>query len=214
MFPGAGKAVLPELEHWYACAPAAAGTRITRLGSLASYLSVTGVVGRLATSLLGSETRPVRAIAFNKSSDANWSLGWHQDRTINVRQRADVEGYGPWTIKQGSLHVQPPFALVETMITLRIHLDPVTPDNSPLDVALGSHRGGYIAESQVPKVVEASRILACLAQPGDVWAYATPILHASQRSTATGRRRVLQVDFSAESLPPPLAWALDMSGEE
>jgi hypothetical protein len=53
-------------------------------------------------------------------------------------------------------------------------------------------------------------IAECLAQPGDVWAYATPILHASGRSRSTARRRVLQIDFCAAGLPAPLEWALQV----
>ena len=164
----------------------------------------------LASRLLGRSARPVRAIAFDKSPSTNWALGWHQDRTINVATRTEVAGYGPWTVKQGSPHVQPPFALVEAMLTVRIHLDPVTPDNAPLEIALGSHRQGYIAEGRVADVVAQSEVLACFAAPGDMWAYATPILHASRRSTAAGQRRVLQVDYCALDLPAPLAWALDL----
>lgn len=102
----------------------------------------------------------------------------------------------------------PPFDVIRAMLTLRIHLDPVTPDNAPLEIALGSHRKGYIAESDVAAVVGESPIAACLAQPGDVWAYSTLIRHASHRSRSTARRRVLQADFSAAELPPPLRWAL------
>jgi ectoine hydroxylase-related dioxygenase (phytanoyl-CoA dioxygenase family) len=184
------------------------GTRLTALGPLAPYLTKNGCVAQIAARFLGQRARPVRAIAFDKSPAANWALGWHQDRTINVARRAEVSGFGPWTVKQGSPHVQPPFALVEAMLTLRIHLDPVSPDNGPLDIALGSHRLGFIPEPQIAEVVAASRLNACLADPGDVWAYATPILHASRRSASAGPRRVLQVDYSAEQLPPPLAWAL------
>lgn len=213
MFAGAGNAVLPALEHWYARTPPSPGTRITRLGPLARHLAGAGAVARIAASLLGPDARPVRAIAFDKSPAANWALGWHQDRTINVRHQAEVEGYGPWTIKQGSPHVEPPYALIEAMVTLRIHLDPVTRDNAPLDIALGSHRLGCIPEARVAEVVASSRIAACLAQSGDVWAYATPILHASARSASAGQRRVLQIDYSATRLPAPLEWALDITSE-
>ena len=200
--------MLPALADWYANAPTAPGTRLHRLGTFASYLVSPGPIAALASQLLGRPARPVRAIAFDKSPATNWALGWHQDRTINVAARAEVEGYGPWTVKQGSPHVEPPFALVGAMITLRIHLDPVTPDNAPLEIALGSHRQGYIPEARITAVVAASEVAACLAQHGDVWAYATPILHASRRSTVTGSRRVLQVDYSGDTLPAPLEWAL------
>jgi hypothetical protein len=205
--------MLPTLGAWYAEAPNAPGTRLDRLGAFAPFLSPPGPVTALASRLIGRPARPVRAIAFDKSPEANWALGWHQDRTINVAARAEVEGYGPWTVKQGHLHVQPPFALIEGMVTLRIHLDRVTHDNGPLEIALGSHREGLIAEPRVAEVVGASEICACLAEPGDIWAYATPILHASRRSVSLGPRRVLQVDYSAETLPDPLEWALDIFGE-
>lgn len=200
--------MVPTLEAWYANAPQAPGTRITLLGPLAPFLTGTGPLAELAARLGGRAMRPVRAIAFDKSPHANWALGWHQDRTINVAARAEVAGYGPWTIKQGSPHVEPPFAVIAAMLTLRIHCDPVTPDNAPLEIALGSHRRGYVAEADIPAVVTGSRVTACLAQPGDVWAYATPILHASQATRTAVRRRVLQVDFSAAELPAPLGWAL------
>jgi len=208
LFAGSALAMLPALADWYDAAPAAPGTRLTTLGPLAPHLTGDGCIAQIAAQLLGPDARPVRAIAFDKSPAANWALGWHQDRTINLAHRADIAGFGPWTVKQGSQHVQPPFALVEAMVTLRIHLDAVSADNAPLDVALGSHRLGYIPEARVPEVVEAARLHACLADAGDVWAYATPILHASRRSTSAGPRRVLQVDYSADTLPAPLEWAL------
>lgn len=200
--------MLPVLAGWYDKAPGEPGTRLDRLGAFAPFLAAPGPIAALASDLLGQPARPVRAIAFDKSPSANWALGWHQDRTINVAARAEVAGYGPWTVKQGHIHVQPPFALIESMVTLRIHLDPVTCDNAPLEIALGSHRRGLITEPCVAAAVAQSEVCACLAQAGDVWAYATPILHASRRSVSTGPRRVLQVDYSAATLPPPLQWAL------
>lgn len=47
---------------------------------------------------------------------------------------------------------------------------------------------------------------ACLAAAGDMWAYATPILHASSAATQPRRRRVLQVDYAAIDLPGGLEW--------
>jgi hypothetical protein len=45
-----------------------------------------------------------------------------------------------------------------------------------------------------------------LAEAGDVWAYSTPILHASERATEPTHRRVLQVDYAVGELPGGLAW--------
>lgn len=184
----------------------APGSRLYGIPGLGALLSEPPL-GEIPCRLSGLDMRPVRAILFDKTAGANWSLGWHQDRTIAVRQKVPMPGFERWTCKTGVHHVEPPFTLIERMITLRIHLDPVPADNAPLLIAPGSHRLGLIGEARIQAVVEASSSIACLAESGDVWAYATPILHASAR--ATGRlahRRVLQVDYSAESLPHGLTW--------
>ena len=43
-------------------------------------------------------------------------------------------------------------------------------------------------------------------QAGDVWLYATPILHASDAATTPLRRRVLQIDYAGHELPGGLEW--------
>lgn len=183
-----------------------AGTRINGNAALAELLDTSGPIGSIAARALGPQARAVRAIMFDKHAGANWSLTWHQDRTIVVRQRREVSGYGPWTVKSGLLHVAPDFRLLERMVTLRLHLDRVTPENAPLLIAPGSHRLGRVAEPDIEAVVARCGAVMCLAGPGDIWAYSTPILHASAASRSTRKRRVLQIDYSAEHLPGGLEW--------
>lgn len=203
----AGEATLLALEEIVATLPGdRAGIRLHDVDGLTELLSPSAEIGAIASTTLGSGARAARAILFDKSVDANWSLAWHQDRTIVVRGRIAVPGYGPWTIKAGLQHVAPPFAFLERMVTLRVHLDPVTADNAPLLVAPGSHRMGRIAEPDIDAVVARCGQVACLAERGDIWAYATPILHASDASRTTARRRVLQIDYSADSLDGGLEW--------
>jgi hypothetical protein len=159
-----------------------------------------------ARELIG-EARPVRAVLFDKTPDTNWAVAWHQDRTIVVRERLEVEGFGPWSRKDGLLHVAPPMQVLNGMATLRIHLDPCGADNSPLTVAMGSHRLGRVPAREVAARAGQHAQLACLAEAGDVWAYSTPILHTSARARIPSRRRVLQVDYAACDLPGELAWA-------
>lgn len=159
------------------------------------------------TQAAGAGWRCVRAIAFNKSREANWGLGWHQDRTIAVARREAVSGFEVWSQKDGIPHVEPPFALLERMVTLRVHLDPVGEDNAPLLVAMGSHLRGRLPESEVTRVADQTAVMACHAEPGDCWLYATAILHASSRSASEAARRVIQLDFSRDPLPSPLEWA-------
>lgn len=182
-----------------------AGVRLHGIARLTELLGAEAL-GSCAAQLLGREVRPVRAILFDKNAATNWALGWHQDRTVAVVERAEIPGFGPWSVKAGMIHVEPPFSLIEAMATIRIHLDPVGADNAPLLIAPGSHRLGRIAEAEIESVVARCGTAACLAERGDIWVYATPILHASAASTQPARRRVLQVDFTAETLPPPLEW--------
>lgn len=183
-----------------------AGVRLFGVEALDSLLGADGPLGRIAARLMTGAPRAVRALLFDKSPGANWALGWHQDRVIAVRQRRYTPGFSAWTRKAGAIHVEPPPELMARMVTLRLHLDAVPDTNAPLLVAPGSHRLGRIAERDVPAAVRACGKVACTAGVGDVWAYATPILHASERSLAPRRRRVLQVDYACEDLPGGLEW--------
>ncbi|MBJ7502062.1 MAG: phytanoyl-CoA dioxygenase family protein [Sphingopyxis sp.] len=183
-----------------------AGVRIHGIAALRPILGANGAAGSVAAAFLGDRCRPVRAILFDKTAETNWSLAWHQDRTICVKQRIDAENYGPWTIKGGMQHVAPPFELLSRMVTLRVHIDDVPANNSPLLIAPGSHNAGRVSTGEYDGVVERCGVFACLANAGDVWAYATPILHASETPDLQARRRVLQIDYSADELPGGLEW--------
>jgi hypothetical protein len=183
-----------------------AGLRLKDVEELAPLLASRGQIAGCAAFVLGDHCRPVRAILFDKTPEANWALGWHQDRTIAVKQRVAVDGFEIWSVKSGMPHVEPPFELLSGMVTLRVHIDPVPASNAPLLIAPGSHKLGRIAEDDVRDVVRQSGIVSCLAEPGDIWLYATPILHASEAAVAPVHRRVLQVDFSLGQLPGGLEW--------
>src|SRR5262249_42597186 len=43
----------------------------------------------------------------------------------------DVLGFGPWSIKTGVTHVEPPFEVVARMITIRVHLNDCETNNAP-----------------------------------------------------------------------------------
>jgi hypothetical protein len=203
---GAARGVLSALMAVAGRTAVIAGTRLQGDAELAGMLGRDGAIGRVVTELRGAVAKPVRAILFDKSPQTNWGLGWHQDRTIAVRARCEVAGFGPWTVKRGMLHVAPPVELLERMLTIRVHLDDVPADNAPLQIAPGSHRLGRIAEEDIAGVVQQCGVRECLAEAGDVWLYATPILHASEASRKPARRRVLQVDYAVEALPGGMEW--------
>lgn len=183
-----------------------AGVRLRGIDRLSQCLASDGRIGAVAAEVLGDASRPVRAILFDKTAETNWSLDWHQDRTICVERRVAVDGYDPWSMKAGMQHVAPPFDLLARMVTVRVHLDDVSVENASLLIAPGSHRYGRIAIDDVPDVVRQCGVHACLAEAGDIWLYATPILHASDAAARPTRRRVLQIDYAAEELPGDLQW--------
>lgn len=207
LFKGAVKPFIAELEAALACLPPdEAGVRIQGIHALRPLLAAERAIGAVAAFVLGAGAKPVRAILFNKSPETNWSLAWHQDRTICVKEKRKTPDFGPWTVKGGMHHVAPPFDLLARMVTLRAHLDDVPITNSPLLIAPGSHTLGRISVSDVDEVVRRCGTKACMAEAGDVWLYSTLILHASEAASLPTSRRVLQVDFAAEALPNGLEW--------
>jgi hypothetical protein len=182
------------------------GIRVFDRPEVRAALAPGGSIGRCAAAILGAAARPVRAILFDKTADNNWAVPWHQDRTIAVRERQEVDGFGPWSVKAGVVHVEPPFDIIENMITIRAHLDDCPDDNAPLLVVPGSHRLGRVAAGDTAAVAHAHGHAACRAMAGDLWIYATSIVHASERARNPRRRRVLQVDYADSELPGGLQW--------
>lgn len=184
-----------------------AGVRLRGISGLGQLVDSSSLPGAAVQKYLGQHAIPVRAILFDKNEFTNWTLDWHQDRTIAVAERIETEGYNNWSIKQGIHHVEPPFDILSKMVTIRIHLDDVGPKNAPLKISPGSHKFGRVREKNYSSIVKQCGEEVCLARAGEVWMYATPILHASLAAKVPTHRRVLQVDYSATLLPQGLDWA-------
>src|SRR5690348_1735164 len=58
------------------------------------------VIG-LARAVLGADAFPFRATLFDKSSQSNWLVVWHQDTALPLCERVDAVGWGPWSVKEG-----------------------------------------------------------------------------------------------------------------
>lgn len=152
----------------------------------------------LLNSALGSGFGLVRGLYFDKHPDRTWSLPWHKDLTIAVKDNSIIARlpsteFTKPTTKSGVPHVEAPESVLEKMLTLRIHLDPVTDANGPLEVAIGSHANGKAsgAEHHVRKI---------LVNAGDVLAMRPMLSHASGSSDPSTRlhRRILHLEFAAE----------------
>ncbi len=155
---------------------------------------------------LAVEPLPVRAIFFDKSPDVNWLVAWHQDLTLAVRERRDVPSFGPWSVKDGIPHVQPPIELLEQMLTIRVHFDDADETNGALRVLPGSHRFGRLTPAAVQTARTQIPEFLCAAKVGDAVIMRPLILHASGRSTSPRHRRVLHIEYAAFALPGGLEW--------
>jgi len=148
----------------------------------------------------------VRAIYFDKSPGANWLVAWHQDLTISVTHQAEAPGFGPWSLKDGLIHVQPPAELLQTMITLRLHLDDTDESNGALRLLPGSHRHGRLTAADIERLRGLIPEEMCCAGKGDALLMRPLILHASGRSVSDRHRRILHIEYAGAALPHGLHW--------
>ena len=159
-------------------------------------------VSLLVEQCLGSEAGIVRALYFDKPPGSGWSLPMHRDKTIAVAAHCDpVKPFAKPTRKAGVPHVEATESLLHSMLTLRLHLDPMREDNGPLMVVLQSHRDGS-AEKQGN-----TEIIQC--QAGDVLAMRPLLLHASLAAHRDTRfhRRVVHLELaSSRELPGDYNW--------
>jgi ectoine hydroxylase-related dioxygenase (phytanoyl-CoA dioxygenase family) len=168
-------------------------------------LAMSRPVREIMETVLGPNCFAVRAIFFNKTRSSNWKVVWHQDLTIAVRQRSDVDGFGPWTLKAGVLHVQPPAEVMNDMLAIRLHLDECGHDNGPLRVISGSHREGRLSAGQIGSC-ERQNSVTCIVPKGGALVMRPMLLHASSACAAPKSRRVIHIEYAAAELPHGLDW--------
>lgn len=161
----------------------------------------------LAAQRLENTPKAVRAILFDKSPDTNWLVTWHQDLTIAVREKREVSGFGPWSVKEGLPHVQPPAELLERMLTLRLHLDDADEENGALRVLPGSHVLGKLDAERIQSLRAEIPEHVCTVKAGDVLMMRPLLLHASGKSSSLRHRRILHIEFADFDLPDGLQWA-------
>jgi hypothetical protein len=160
----------------------------------------------LAHDLCGGEARIVRSILFDKTPETNWLVPWHQDATIALAQRAEVPGFGPWSVKDGEHHCTPPRELLDQLVVIRIHLDACGPENGPLRVVSRSQRDGLVDAATVNRLVEQGPVAECCTDVGGVVIMRPHTVHSSPKASQPSRRRVLHLEWTAAQLPPGLTW--------
>lgn len=177
-----------------------------KFASIANLIE-SSVIQNKAQEILGRKPVLVRAIFFDKNPEKNWLVTWHQDKTIAVDRKIDIAGWGPWSIKDGVQHVQPDVALLNQMLTFRVHLDDANEDNGCLKVIKNSHKFGVMTQQQIDGLVSDCKVTNCVASAGDVLLMRPLTLHSSSKALKPAHRRVVHLEFCNYPLPSGLQWA-------
>lgn len=169
-----------------------------------SHLLFNQKLTELISNLSESEYFLTKAIYFDKPSESNWFVAYHQDLSISVDKKADLENYVNWTFKKGQYGVQPPIEILQDTITVRIHLDKTDKNNGALKVIPKSHSKGIVRnDSKDWNIVEE---YVCEVEKGGAMLMKPLTLHASNRTTNGKKRRVIHLEFNKHNLTEPLAW--------
>lgn len=159
------------------------------------------VVGRL----FGKNYFVVKSIYFDKPETSNWYVSYHQDLTISVDKKVELENFGPWTTKQNQFAVKPPIHILENNYTIRIHLDDTDKNNGALKVIPKSHLKKIYRPENINWTTETE--VTCAVKKGGIMVMKPLILHSSSRTTNNKKRRVIHIEFSNQELPTDLKWA-------
>jgi Phytanoyl-CoA dioxygenase (PhyH) len=155
--------------------------------------------------ILGDDCGLVRGLYFDKPPEKSWSLPWHKDMTIAVRQHHPSAVFQKPTVKAGVPHVEASESVLQKMLTLRCHLDSMNLDNGPVQVIAGSHRSKVCSASDERSTGQQTIQLSA----GDVFIMRPLLTHCSIASAPgnTMHRRILHLEFAASrSLPDRFEW--------
>jgi len=161
----------------------------------------------LVRPILGNAAFAVRAVFLDNAPDALWYTHWHQDLNIAVKKRVEVPEFGPWSVKSGTLHVQPRVDILSRMVAVRIHLDDCPVDDGALKVLPGSQAQGIITGKALEHWTNHSEAVVLPAQAGDVILIRPLLLHCSVPCAAS-IRRIVHIEYACETLPDGLEWAI------
>ncbi|WP_066679286.1 MULTISPECIES: phytanoyl-CoA dioxygenase family protein [unclassified Chryseobacterium] len=162
-------------------------------------------IKEIIKEIFGDKYFAVKSIYFDKPEKSNWYVAYHQDLTISVDKKVQLENFGPWTTKQNQFAVQPPLDILENIFTIRIHLDDTDENNGALKVVPKSHSKGIYRPETIDWNVETENI--CSVEKGGIMIMKPLLLHGSNRTTNGKKRRVIHIEFSDKELPKVLNWS-------
>jgi ectoine hydroxylase-related dioxygenase (phytanoyl-CoA dioxygenase family) len=154
---------------------------------------------QMVREVLGSDAFPFRATLFDKSPASNWLVVWHQDTALPLRERREVPGWGPWSIKDGVNYAHAPASALEQVLALRLHLDDSVAENGPLRVLPRTHTLGVLSDDSLHELSTQIAAVDCLVPKGGILAMRPLVVHASSKSQSNAPRRVLHIEYAAAS---------------
>lgn len=163
---------------------------------------------RLA-AFLPREGVAVQCTYFKKTADTNWFVPWHQDVSLPCRRGFGEVPIDRWSVKEGDDFVAAPAVVLETVVAVRIHLDPSREENGPLLVWPGSHRSDLLSEREIGQLAGNHPVVACCAEAGDAVVMRPLLVHSSKKSRSPLPRRVLHFLFGPVRPPLGLMWNVD-----
>ena len=161
-------------------------------------------LSELISEIGGTNYFLTKAIYFDKPKKSNWFVSYHQDLSINVTEKREINEYKNWTSKRNQIGVQPPIEILENIFTIRIHLDDTTKNNGALRVIPKSHLKGII-RTDIGKYKTENEVL-CELNKGECMLMKPLTLHASSRTVNENKRRVIHLEFSNMELKKPIKW--------
>lgn len=147
----------------------------------------------------------VKATYFDKPSNENWYVTWHQDIPINVSSKVVTPDFNSWTFKKGINSVCPPEEIIQSIFTIRIHLDDTHQQNGALQVVPGSFKKRF-THNEIHTITENCSPTICKVNEGGVQLMKPLLLHSSSKSRTQKKRRVIHLEFTSAELPGNLDW--------
>ncbi len=164
--------------------------------------------GLQALGLLPNDAVAVQCTLFRKTPDCNWKVPYHQDLSIPVADRIEHPALSGWSVKEDGHYVQPPVALLDGLLAVRLHLDPCGDDKGALRVVPGSHRLGRLEPERVAAMDKRHCQTLCTADAGDLLLMRPLLLHASSKAMRPNGRRVLHFLFAPPDPGCGLQWRI------
>ena len=163
---------------------------------------------KIGRSIFCANADPFRATMFEKTTDANCLVVWHQDTALPLRRREETPGWGPWSVKEGVIYAHAPASALSQVLALRVHLDDSTSQNGPLRVLPATHTLGVLSDDAIHQLAVDVVPVECCVPRGGVVAMKPLVVHSSSKSQSGSARRVLHIEYAVQRIAGDLELAV------